>query len=167
MGSLADLHGLEARGYVYPKEMRRVPGQRKIVVALFRIAKKLKGSEAGVTLIETLVALAVLASIAVVFLSGLATAARATLIVDERATAESIARSAVEDVKNQSYIDYGEHETITAQDAYSIELTATPIDPDTGLPLAAGEDLGIQKITVAVSHGDKSVLTVEDYKVNR
>ncbi len=70
-----------------------------------RVTKKLGGGESGVTLIETLVALAVLGLIAVVFLSGLATAARATLIADEQATAESLARSEIEYVKSQDYIN--------------------------------------------------------------
>lgn len=138
-----------------------------------RVTKKLGGDESGVTLIETLVALAVLGLIAVVFLSGLATAARATLIADEQATAESLARSEIEYVKSQQpYINYaepdpGEYELITPPASYSLEITAEPIDPDTGQPLLAGQDEGIQKITVTVNRGSKLLLTVEGYKVDR
>ena len=139
---------------------------------LLRVTKKLGGGESGVTLIETLVALAVLGLIAVVFLSGLATAARATLIADEQATAESLARSEIEYVKGQDYINYaepdpGEYELITSPAPYGMEITVEPIDPDTGQPLPAGQDDGIQRITVTVNRGSKLLLTLEGYKVDR
>ncbi len=143
-----------------------------------RVTKKLGGGESGVTLIETLVALAVLGLIAVVFLSGLATAARATLIADEQATAESLARSEIEYVKSQQpYINYaeadhGEYGLITSLAPYTIEITVEPIDPDTGEPRnqTGGifeQDDGIQRITVKVNRGSKLLLTLEGYKVDR
>ncbi len=142
--------------------------QRNIAAPLFRVAKKLKGNETGLSLVETLVALAILGSIAVVFLSGLATAAKATLIVDKRATAESLARSAMEDVKNQNYIDYSVpdhegYEVITAPDNanYEVVIDADRIDED------IEQAQGIQKIMVTVQRDDKSVLTIEGYKVYR
>lgn len=149
-----------------------MPRQMNIAAPLFRVAKKFKGNEAGFSLVETLVALAILGSIAVVFLSGLATAAKATFIADERATAESITRSQIEYVQSQDYIDYSvlDHEeyeelALDVDSVYIIELTAAPINPDTGLP--SDQDDGMQKITVTVQRGEKSVLTVEDYKVDR
>ncbi len=140
---------------------------------LFTTGKKfntLRGKEAGVSLIETLIALALLGIIAATFLSGLTTAAKATFIADERATAESLARSQIEYVKSQGYIDYAgpEHEEyglIITPSSYSVEITAVPIDPDTGQP--SEQDQGIQKITVTVKRNDKPVLTVENYKVDR
>lgn len=140
---------------------------------LFTTGKKfntLRGKEAGVSLIETLIALALLGIIAATFLSGLTTAAKATFIADERATAESLARSQMEYVKSQGYIDYAdpEHEEyglIITPASYSVEITAVPIDPDTGQP--SEQDQGIQKITVTVKRNDKPVLTVENYKVDR
>ena len=144
---------------------------------LFSVTKKLPGNESGVTLLETLVALAILGLVAVALLSGLTTAARATIIADEQATAESLARSEIEYVKSQDYIDYTdpghlEYESVTPPDSYSIELTPTPIDPDTGLAYGQTggifeQDDGIQKITVTVKRNNNPVLTVEDYKVDR
>jgi len=61
--------------------------KRHNAVPLFRVTKKLRGNETGFTLIETLVALALLGLIAVAFFSALTTAARATFIADEQATA--------------------------------------------------------------------------------
>ena len=143
---------------------------------LFTATKKsnIPGSnEAGVTLIETLMALALLGLIGAAFLSGLFTVSKATLLADEQATAESLARSAMEDVKAQDYIDYadpGHDEYVlieTTPANYSVEIATVPIDPDTGQPLGPDLDRDIQKITVTVERGDKSVFIIEDYKVDR
>jgi len=123
------------------------------------------------------VALALLGLIAAAFLGGLATTAQATFIADERATAESLARSQMEYVKNQDYIDYSvdPHDvyneiTPPSGSGYSIDFTAVPIDPDTGLPYEQTggiffQDKDIQKITVTVEHNDNQVFTLEGYKI--
>ena len=56
------------------------------------------------TLIEVVVALALLGIIAVTFLGGLTAAARAALLADVRTTAESLARAQMEYVKSQGYV---------------------------------------------------------------
>lgn len=141
----------------------------------FRAARKpgiFGGKEAGVGLIETLVALALLGIIAASFLGGLATISKAAFTADERATAECLARSQLEYVKSQGYIshidpEHGDYAVITTTPAgYRVEPIAVPIDPATGQPLAEGDN-GIQKITVAVSHGGQLVLTLDDYKGDR
>jgi len=136
--------------------------QRSIVAPRFRVIGKLKGSETGVTLIETLVALALLGIIAVVFLSGLATAAKATFIADEQATAESLARSQIEYVKSQDYIDYTDPE-------HEDYLTVTPLGSSYSIdpPTITSIDVGIQKITVTIERDGESVLTLDAYKVDR
>ena len=136
--------------------------QRSIVAPCFRVVGRLKGSETGVTLIETLVALALIGIISVAFLSGLATAAKATFIADERATAESLARSQIEYVKNQDYINYDEPD----HEEYKL---ITPLGSNYSIdpPTITSIDVGIQKIRVTVKRGDKTVLTVDAYKVDR
>jgi len=140
----------------------------------FRMVQHLsvfRGAERGVTLVETLVALALMGIIAAAFLGGLATVSKATFIVDEQAMAENLARSQMESVKSQSYIsyanpDHGNYGLITAPDGYSVEITVVPVDPNTGLPLLL-EDNGMQKITAIVKHQGKQVIIFESYKVNR
>ena len=148
--------------------------QSNSITTLFRVAKKLRGNETGLSLIEILVALAILGSIAVVFLSGLATAAKATLIVDKRATAESITRSEMEYVKSQDYVIApwlyelpttppmwdASHTLPAGYNGYTVNVTAELLD-------GHESDDGIQKITVTVNRDNKSVLTIEDYKVDR
>ncbi len=121
-------------------------------------------SESGVTLIETLIALALLGIIAVTFLSGLATTSKAAFTTDERATAESLARSQMEWVKNVDYVysatEYSPAPVPGGKDYinYSAIIVAQPLH---------NPDDGIQKITITVERSDKVVITLDGYKVDR
>lgn len=124
----------------------------------------------GFTLIEVMIAIALLGIIAVAFLGALSTSSMALIIADERATAESIARTEMEYVKNCEY-EYDDPPSYEKSDVespthpgYFVSIDASPLPP--------GEDQGIQKIIITVKHGDeaetaKEVLTLEDYKVDR
>jgi prepilin-type N-terminal cleavage/methylation domain-containing protein len=142
---------------------------------LFRIAKRLKvfnQYESGFTLLETLVATAILGMVAASLLSGLAIGAKSDFIISKLSTAESLASSQMEQIKGSSYIDYavpghGDYALITAPTNYTIEVTCSPISPSTGDPLAPDQDEGIQKITVSVNHLGEQVITLGSYKVSR
>ena len=130
---------------------------------LFRIFAR---RERGATLIETLIALAILGVVAAAFLSGLTTTAKGTIIADEQATAESLARSQMEWVKSENvpYI-YGTTEysaaLIPAGEDYA-DYSAT-IDAEA----LNSPDNGIQKITVNINHSDKELLKLTGYKMDR
>ena len=128
-----------------------------------------QGSSRGFTLIEVTIAIALLGIIAVTIMTALSTASVALIIADRRATAESLARSQMEYVKNQGYqglyIDYsesghGEYAQIGGYtENYDVGTTVEPIDPATYEPYpyyeSEGrfqEDAGIQKITVTVTY---------------
>jgi prepilin-type N-terminal cleavage/methylation domain-containing protein len=125
--------------------------------------------EKGFTLIEVIIALALLGVVAVAILSGLSTGSRAIFVADERATAESLARSQMEYVKEQPY-DATNNPPLYAvlpniPENYQIDVTAVRLDPKGN---GTGNDDGIQKITVTVGHHDKpEVITLEGYKVDR
>ena len=150
----------------------------------------------GFSLIEVVIAVALLGIIAAGFLSALATASKVLLIADERSTAESLARSQAEYVKNQDYEWYNpsappsytkDGEESSSHLGYFIWVDTFPIDPDTGALLVktdTGEfltdpdtgqpyhDEDLQKIIVTIKHGSeaeaaKELLTLEDYKVDR
>ncbi len=114
--------------------------------------------EKGMLMIEALMALALLGLIAAAFLGSLGTAAKATLIADEQTTAESLARSQMEWVRNAAYV----------YDATTYSAASIPGGKDyvnytvaiAAEPLHATDD-GIQKITVTVKHSDKEVVTLE------
>lgn len=138
-----------------------------------RLLKK----EKGFTLIEVVLSLAILGIVAAGFLGALASGSRGISMADEQATAESIARTQLEHVRGQDYIDYSEasHAVYTKTSApatYSVDLSAVPFDPDTGLPYGQlggvfDQDDGIQSITVVVKHNSVEVFTLEDYRTLR
>ena len=129
-----------------------------------RIASIFTCRESGVSLLETVVALAILSVIAVAFLSGLTTTSRAVFIADERSTAESLARSQMEWTKNVDYVydatEYSLAPMPSGRDYinYSATIAAEPL---------RNPDDGIQKITVTVKHSGKGVIKLEGYKVDR
>jgi prepilin-type N-terminal cleavage/methylation domain-containing protein len=121
----------------------------------------MKGNR-GFAFIETIVALALLGIVAVFFLGSIGTATKTTIINDEQATAESLARSEVEYIK-----------------AYSYQYSATeyPIDPvleipdgwsiNTSVEALHGTDDGIQKVIITVQRAGEGKLSTLTYKVDR
>ena len=109
-------------------------------------------NQKGQTLIEVLIAIAILGVVAVAFLTALTTASGALIIADEHTTAESLARSQQEYVKSQDYdaINNPPQYSIDSNiipDGYSVELDAIRLDPEGD---GTGNDDGIQEITVEV-----------------
>ena len=125
--------------------------------------------EKGFSLVEVMLALALLGIIAVAVLGALATASKAIFIADEQATAESLARTEMEYVRNQDYDAINnppQYDLISdIPDGYDIDVTAERLDPK-GDGIDA--DDGIQKITVTVQHQDKpEVVKLEGYRSAR
>jgi len=123
----------------------------------------LDGNERGVTLAETLVALAIFGIVAVVFLSGLTMSSKAVMVNQERVAAESLAKSQMEDIKAQDYDEAG---------AYSkINIVQDLLDQgyDIDWPPDVQElSSGLQKITVTIiNRNGNGILTLETYKVER
>lgn len=129
------------------------------------------------SLIETLVGLALLGIIAVAFLSGLFTTSKAVSLSQESVSVDSLVKSQIEYIRVQDYVavdDYSpddpdnHYELIDilpdlAAAGYSVEL----IDmnpPPTILSEAGGYEL--QKITVAVKRDGKAELVVSIYRVS-
>ncbi len=120
-----------------------------------------KHNSKGFSLIEVIIALALMGIIGIAFAGGLFTTSKAIIIDDERATAESLARSQIEYVKSSNY------SVIGAYDKINIDPDEFP-NYDIDLPLTVDQlENGLQKITVTVTHHDEPVITLEGYKANR
>lgn len=110
------------------------------------------------TLVETLVAIAILGVSATAFVTALSTGSIATSTQDERTIAEGLAQSQIEFIKSQTYDATGvSYSAITCPTGYSVSVNANS---------AIYSNNNIQKITISVSHNSNVVLTLEDYKVN-
>ncbi len=122
----------------------------------------------GMTLLETLVALAIMGAVAVTFLTALAMTSQAAIISQERVSAESLAQSQTEYVKTLAYDDtnnppqYDVDPALEIPAGYSVQVNAERIDID---PDSSGDD-GLQKITVAISREGTLLFTVVSYKRN-
>lgn len=130
--------------------------------------KNIVKNQKGIAFIETLMALVLLGIIGAAFMMALSASSRAIILSDELTTSESLARSQMEFIKQQDYIDYSidghaEYLLITPPNGYEIGVTVELLDPE-GDP---DDDDGIQKITVTVDHHGNDVITLEGYKVKR
>jgi prepilin-type N-terminal cleavage/methylation domain-containing protein len=160
-----------------------------------KVVKGLKSNCDGISLIEVLIALALLGAVAGAFLGGVAMAYKADIIAGERTNAESLTRSELEYVKSQpfslpcpdspwsyqasstigqssnqpSWWDSANPHTLPDEyQGYSVVVSAEGCDANAD----GTNDEGIWKITVEVYHSETSspgdlVLITTTYKVNR
>jgi len=143
--------------------------------------------EKGYSLIEVVIAIALLGIVAIAFLSALATGSKAISIADERATAESLARAQMEYIRNQAYSDAPWDYTITSSDrqrTYADRPTWWSDDAgnekppflyhdgytvmvDVSILSGSAIDDGIQVIEVTVDHHGKQIFILEGYRAKR
>ncbi len=122
--------------------------------------RRLFSAERGVSLVEVLIAVAILTIGTTAFLSAFSTSSLAIRQESRRVTANSLAISQIHDTRSQSYlVAPSSYSTISdAPQGYSLTSDATAI---------AGKDDNIQKITVTVKLNGRTITVLEEYKVNR
>lgn len=144
--------------------------------------------EKGFSLMEVALAIALLGVVAVAYLGALATGSKAIMIADERATAESLARTQIEYVRGQEYSLADWNYTVTSTQRSSTDppgaewwdydpppLLSGDYDNYTVIvnvePLSGAIDNGIQVITVTIQHtvsGEtKGIFALEGYRAQR
>ncbi len=119
--------------------------------------------EKGVTLLETIVALAILGIAGLAFLGSIGTSATAAKVDNNRVTAENLARSEIEYIKWCNYqpsaIQYPVDPLLDIPAGWSVPNPAVQ-------PLHGSED-GIQRVTVTVRRDGSTVFSAFVYKVDR
>lgn len=122
------------------------------------------GNERGVSLIETVIALAIIGLVAVLFLSGVGVVSRTSGITDQKSTADSLEASQMEWVRSVPYV-YGATQYATAAMPtgkdyayYTVTISAASLRTP---------DDGIQKITVTTKYNGLTMDRLEGYKVDR
>ncbi|MBM4445351.1 MAG: type II secretion system protein [Chloroflexi bacterium] len=116
----------------------------------------------GDSLAEVLVAMAILGVVAVAFLSAMVTAYHGVIMADQKTMAESLTRTEIERVRDGGY-PVGDSSRSAA--GYDVAVDAEYIDPATYGGTV--DPLGMQRITITVSHQGEVVLITETTKVNR
>ena len=117
--------------------------------------------EEGLGLVEVLVAVAILGMTVVALLAAISTGSIGVSTTEESVTAANLARSQLEYTRSQPYDDVpAAYATVTPPAGYTVSADASAI-PE------AGPDPSIQKITVTVARNGETLLTVEDFKVDR
>jgi prepilin-type N-terminal cleavage/methylation domain-containing protein len=127
---------------------------------LFRLIHQQEGQ----TLIEVLIALAIFGVVAVAFLTALTTTSVALIVADQKTTAESLARSELEYIRNSPYADtYDDN-----GDGWLTDTAVWVFKIPTGYSLqiltGPAERAGMQQITVKVYQKGELVLTTVTYK---
>jgi len=122
----------------------------------------------GLTLIEVIVALGILAAVAAVFLVGISISSKGVMVSHQSVTGESLAKSQMEAIRSWPYDetnnppDYQAAKLTDIPDGYDIEILAERLDPKND---GTANDDGIQEITVTVTNKGETAFIMEGYKV--
>jgi Tfp pilus assembly protein PilV len=115
--------------------------------------------QAGLGLVETLVAVAILGTSVVAFAAGLSAGSIAVGELGETEVTQGLAQTQMEYTKSYAYNPgAATYPALAAPPGYSVSV---------GVSAVPGTDTNIQKITVTVSQEGQAVATVAGYKVNR
>jgi Tfp pilus assembly protein PilV len=118
-----------------------------------------KQGERGVALVEALVAVAVLGGGILTLVLAMSSGVLAVKENDRQSVAQGLARAQLEYTKSYAYnASATTYPTVSTPDGYGISVAVTTV-PDT--------DSHIQKITAKVTFDGATIMTAEDYKVNR
>lgn len=126
-----------------------------------------RNSQQGLTLVEVLLALGIVAAIAITFLLSTSTSSKAVIISQENVTAESLAKSQMEAVKQWEYDhvnnppDYTAAKLADIPAGYDIDIEAERMDPQNN---GTSNDDGLQKIILTITYDEDTVFTLEGYK---
>ena len=132
-----------------------------MLTLLFKIKKLFSAgqSQAGMTLVESLVAIAILAVCASTFILALSTGMTAARLQDTSVIGGSLAQSQMESIKAAAYDSSGaSYAPISLLAGYTLTI-------NTNSTIYGTPD--IQKVTVIVSYSGSVVSTLEDYKEKR
>ncbi|HEX7365149.1 MAG TPA: type II secretion system protein [Dehalococcoidia bacterium] len=130
--------------------------------------RSFRKGEQGLTLIEVLIALSIIAVVATTYLVGMQMSTKAVITTQEHVNAESLAKSQMEAVKRADY-----DETSIPPDYQASKLAPADIPAEYDIVIAAvrleadplnDEDDGLQQITVTVTRSGRAIFTLEGYK---
>ena len=123
------------------------------------LKKSVFACQRGVSLMEAAVAVLLLGGCVVVLVMGVSSGAMGVHADSREVTAQGLARTQMEMIKNSAFDATGaSYPAVTTPAGYSVAVSVAPVQD-------AGPD--IQKVTASVSNGGETLLSLQDYKVNR
>jgi len=130
--------------------------------------RNILGAQPGFLLLELVVALAILAVIAVAFLSALTTGYRGLLLAHQKTMAESLVRSELERIREAPYPIADE---VKSDRGYDISIVTSYVQPgpspEDPMATGTGSPTGMQAVTVSITHQGKLLLTTATHKADR
>jgi len=129
----------------------------------------------GISLIENLVAVGILAAVGVLFITSMQSATNNVDILDENLQGEILVRSQLEEIKNADYSLAGSYPvTVDVPVGYSMNINVQPpscigtSDNCTPLETLLGQTVDtIQEITVTLYHHEETVVKIACYKAQQ
>jgi hypothetical protein len=126
---------------------------------IFKRFTRKNGRERGISLTEAAVALMLLAGAVTTLVMSLSGGALAVNKDEQEVTAQGLARTQLEYVKEYPYdADAATYPSVSAPNGYAVTASVSAVPETNG---------NIQKITATVNRGGSTVFTLQDYKVNR
>ena len=123
---------------------------------LIRGMHSLLREQKGMTLIDTLIALGILAAVGIAFMNALSTGSSTSGQINDVAIAERLVRNQLEDIKNASY-------DVTAP--YEYPIIDHPANYPVSVDVEPNGDNTLQDITITVSHEEGTLVTLDTFKV--
>lgn len=139
--------------------------KRKLSVLIKSLRK-----EAGATLVEELVTIAIIGMGIVILVAMITTGVLGVRQVDDNVRADSLARSQLELIKDAPYQAdpvSSPYPTVTGIPGYAVTTGIEYWNDTSGIFQTDPWDDGLQKITVTVSAGSSQIAQVSDFKVDR
>ncbi|MBN1191933.1 MAG: prepilin-type N-terminal cleavage/methylation domain-containing protein [Dehalococcoidales bacterium] len=129
---------------------------------LKKIIRRLK-EQAGISLVETLVAVAILGIGITSFVTALSAGIFAVKIQNEDNIAQGLARTQMETIKAAPYDSTGNsYRPVDSPVGYDIDIAVS-----TAVKEKNKNTNTIQKVSVTITRDEEEIITLEDFKVNR
>ncbi|MFQ5934463.1 MAG: hypothetical protein ACE5KI_07455 [Dehalococcoidia bacterium] len=133
-----------------------ISGEAKIRTTLCRLLLR---NQHGALLLESLIAIGLLATVLAASIAGLSTGSTGVGTVHELTTAQNIARSQLEHTLNEPFCAAPcTYPSISTPTGYTVTSEAVDYDPP---------DPNLEQIIVSVFHESKLVLTIKGVRSNR